>query len=158
MKAFISYSVADNNEFIITLLSVKLREKHFVISTSQNFYSESIDWNTINDIATSMLFIGIITSKGIEKNRVIDEWKYAVNRNVPNLLLMEDSVQLSTQFNGNYIRFNRLKPQKAIDEINRRMTPQSPTSKNSDEILPWILGGAALLAIIGLLTTTAEKR
>lgn len=102
MKAFISYSVTDNNEFIITLLSTKLREKNFIVTTSQNFYGSVIDWNTMIEIANSLLFIGIITRGGIEKNRVIEEWNYAVQKNVPNLLLIEDSVEMNNQFNGNY--------------------------------------------------------
>jgi hypothetical protein len=153
MKAFVSYSVTDNNEFILTLLSSKLREKHFIVTTSQNFYSKIIDYNTMSEIGTSHLFIGVITGKGNERNRVLDEWNYAVQRNVPNLLLIEETVQVHQEFKGNYIRFNRNRPQTAIDEINRRMTSSQPsTSKSSDDIVPWILGGAALLAIIGLLS------
>ena len=152
MKAFVSYSVTDNNEFILTLLSSNLREKNFIVTTSQNFYSNIIDYNTMSEIGTSHLFVGVITGIGNERNRVLEEWNYAVQRNVPNLLLIEDTVQVHQQFKGNYIRFNRNRPQAAIDEINRRMTPSKPsTSKSSDDIVPWILGGAALLAIIGLL-------
>ncbi len=154
MKAFVSYSVTDNNEFILTLLSTKLREKNFIVTTSQNFYSNIIDYNTMSEIGSAHLFVGVITGTGTERNRVLEEWNYAVQRNVPNLLLIEDTVSVHQQFNGNYIRFNRSRPQAAIDEIHRRMTPSQPaTSKNSDDIVPWILGGAALLAIIGLLTS-----
>jgi hypothetical protein len=154
MKAFVSYSVTDNNEFILTLLSSKLREKNFIVTTSQNFYSNIIDYNTMSEIGTAHLFVGIITGTGTERNRVLEEWNYAVQRNVPNLLLIEDTVSVHQQFTGNYIRFNRSSPQAAINEINRRMTPSQPaTSKSSDDIVPWILGGAALLAIIGLLTS-----
>lgn len=153
MKAFVSYSVTDNNEFILTLLSSKLRAKNFIVTTSQNFYSNIMDYNTMSEIGTSHLFVGIITGNGTERNRVLEEWNYSVQRNVPNLLLIEDTVQIHQQFNGNYIRFNRIRPQAAIDEINKRMSPSQPTtSKNSDEVVPWILGGAALLAIIGLLS------
>ncbi|PKP26721.1 MAG: hypothetical protein CVU03_02270 [Bacteroidetes bacterium HGW-Bacteroidetes-2] len=107
----------------------------------------------MSEIGTSHLFIGVITGTGNERNRVLEEWDYAVQRNVPNLLLIEDTVQVHQLFKGNYIRFNRNRPQVTIDEINRRMTPSQPvTSKNSDDIVPWILGGAALLAIIGLLS------
>jgi hypothetical protein len=153
MKAFVSYSVTDNNEFLLTLLSSKLREKKFIVTTSQNFYSKIIDYNTISEIASSHLFVGVITGTGNERNRVLEEWNCADKHNVPNLLLIEDTVQVHKQFKGNYIRFNRNRPQSAIDEINRRMTPSQPsTSKSSDDIVPWVLGGAALLAIIGLLS------
>jgi len=154
MKAFVSYSVTDNNEFILTMLSSKLREKNFIVTTSQNFYSTIIDYNTMSEIGTSNLFVGVITGNGTERNRVLEEWNYSIQRNVPNLLLIEDTVSVHQNFNDNYIRFNRNSPKAAIDEINRRMTPTQPaTAKNSDDIVPWILGGAALLAIIGLLTS-----
>jgi hypothetical protein len=152
MKAFVSYSVTDNNEFILTLLAAKLREKNFVVTTSQNFYSQVIDYHTTSEIRTSNLFVGIITGIGNERKRVLEEWNYAVQQSVPNLLLIEDTVPVHEQFKGNYLRFNRKQPQATIDEINRRMTvSQATTAKNTDDIVAWLLGGAALLAIIGLL-------
>lgn len=158
MKAFVSYSISDNNEFILTLLSSKLREKNFIVTTSHNFYSNIIDYATMNDIATSQLFIGIITGKGNERKRVLEEWSYAEKRNVPNLLLIEDTVTINKTFKGDYIKFNRLKPETAINEIHKRMTPtKQNVTKNSDDIIPWILGGAALLAIIGLLASNDKK-
>lgn len=151
MKAFVSYSVSDNNEFILTLLSSKLRDKNFIVNTSQNFYSNILDFNTMNEINETHLFIGIITGFGNERNRVLEEWRYAVSRNIPNLLLIEDTVPVQQTFSGNFIRFNRNNPQAAINEINKRMTPQTTsTTKSADDIVPWILGGAALLAILAL--------
>lgn len=154
MKAFVSYSVSDNNEFILTLLSSKLREKNFNVTTSQNFYSNIIDYNTMSEIGSSHLFIAVITGSGTERKRVLEEWNYAVQKNIPNLLLIEDTVSVNQNFTGNYIRFNRTRPQSAINEINRRMTQaKTKKSKNSEDIVPWVLGGAALLAIIGLLNS-----
>lgn len=153
MKAFVSYSVTDNNEFILTLLSSELRKKDFIITTSQNFRSNILSYNTLSEIETSHLFIGIITGNGNEKKWVLNEWQYAVKRNIPNLLLIEDTVRINQNFTGNYILFNRRNPQKAINAINRRMTPaRSATSTKAEDIIPWVLGGAALLAIISLLT------
>lgn len=153
MKAFISYSVTDNNELVLTLLSSKLRERHFAVTTSQNFYTNTLDLNTMSEISSSTLFIGLITGTGVERNRVLEEWRYAGQRNVPNVLLVEDTVPVDQNFAGNYIRFNRRNPQMAIEEINRRMQPAGAnTISNSDEIVPWILGGAALIAILALLS------
>jgi hypothetical protein len=65
--------------------------------------------------------------------------------------LIEDSVPVNREFIGNYIRFNRINPQAAINEINRRMQPAQPaSSKNADDIVPWLLGGSALLAVLNL--------
>lgn len=151
MKAFVSYSVTDNNEFILTLLSLKLREKKFIVNTSQNFYSKILDINTLSEINESHLFIGIITGYGNEKSRVIEEWQYAASKNIPNILLIEDTVLFRQNFTGNFIKFNREYPQNAIDSINNKMKPTKQLRKsNSDDTLPWILGGAALLAILAL--------
>lgn len=155
MKAFVSYSVSDNNEFVLTLLSSKLREKNFIVNTSQNFYNSILDYNTMNEINETHLFIGLITGFGNERNRVFQEWQYAVSRNIPNLLLIEDTVPVQDTFNGNYVRFNRMNPQNAINQINNRMalsTGSMTAIKNPDDIVPWVLGGAALIAILALLS------
>jgi hypothetical protein len=147
MKAFVSYSINDNDQYLLTLLSSKLREKNFVVVTSQNFYNRNLDYSTQYEISNSHLFVGIITGRGIEKDRVLKEWNYAISRNIPTLLLIEDTVSVNPGFNGNYILFNRYYPQNAINEINRRMQIQG-----SNEALPWILGGAAILAILALIS------
>lgn len=154
MKAFVSYSVTDNNEFILTLLSSKLREKNFIVNTSQNFYSTLLDFNTMNEINDSHLFVGVITGTGIERNRVLEEWRYATTKNIPNLLLIEDTVPVDQNFVGNYVRFNRRNPQVAINEINRRMSnTQLQSTTKTDEVVPWLLGGAALIAILALFSS-----
>ena len=157
MKAFVSYIVSDNNEYILTLLSLKLRENGFVVNTSQNFYNNILDYNTMNEINESHLFISIITSGGSERKRVIQEWEYAASRNIPNILLIEDNVSVNQDFTGNYIRFNRRNPQPAIQEINKRMSQnQQLTPTKTNDIVPWILGGTALLAILTLFSS--EKK
>lgn len=158
MKAFVSYSIPANNDFVVTLLSSKLRAKNFIPTTSSNFYSKILDYNTMSEIDNAHLFVGLITGSGIEKKRVLEEWDYAVKRNIPNLLLMEDTVRISPKVAGNYIIFNRDNPQTAMDEINQHMTPSQQTvSKKSEDIVPWILGGTALIAIISLLANKKEE-
>lgn len=156
MRAFISYSVNDKEQFVLTLLSSKLRQKGFVLTASQNFHNEIIDFTTEKQITESHLFIGVITKQGIERRRVLNEWSYAKKRKIPNLLLIEDSINVKEDFRGNYVRFNRRNPQKAIDLINSKMKRKGPSTKKETDILPWILGGAALLAIIGLLSSDNE--
>jgi hypothetical protein len=154
MKAFVSYSVSDNNEFILTLLAHKLREKNFVVNTSQSFYSTLLDFGTMRAIDEAQLFIGIITGNGNERSRVLKEWEYTKSKSIPNLLLIEDTVPIQQPFLGNYVRFNRRNPQQAIEVINHKMSLASPNShansKNADDLVPWILGGTALLAILAL--------
>jgi len=156
-----SYSINDNDQYILTLLSSKLREKNFNVNTSLNFYGQSLDFSTKNEIQYSNLFIGILTGQGIELDRVVKEFRFAQSCGVPNLLMIEDTVNINPNFRGNYILFNRYNPQNAINEINRRMNPQpsrttSVQTKKSSDLVPWVLGGVALLAILSALSSDKE--
>lgn len=159
MRAFISYSINDTDQYVLTLLSSKLRSQRFVITTSQNFYNSRLDEMTINAILESNLFIGIIMRQSVEKNRVLDEWKFAKKRSIPNLILIEDNVRIQDGFSGNFIRFNRNNPKPAVEKINSKMHHRSTASQNkSDDNLSWLLGGAALLAIIALISEESSKK
>lgn len=145
----------DSDQVIITLLATKLREKNFYVTTSQNFYSNVLDFTTKNQIDSSHLFIGIITNKGHERKRVIEEWRYAHRTSIPCLLLIEDTIKINSDFKSNYVKFNRRNPRSAINEINRRMDPanvQHQERNSNNDVWPWVIGGAALLAVIGLLS------
>lgn len=157
MRAFISYSVNDKEQFILTLLSSKLRQQGFVLTSSQNFYQNVVDFTTMNQIKESHLFVGVITKQGIERKRVLSEWNLAQKEKVPNLLLIEDSIDIAKGFKGNFIRFNRKNPKSAIDLINSKMNQKPANTKKESDVLPWILGGAALLAIISLLASGDKK-
>jgi hypothetical protein len=159
MRAFISYSINDTDQYVLTLLSSKLRSQGFIITTSQNFYNQRLDQMTMNAISESHLFIGIIMRQSMERNRVMDEWKFSKRKNIPNLILIEDNVRIQDGFQGNYIRFNRNNPKAAVDKINNRMQQKRTTSQSSsDDSLSWILGGAALLAIISLIAGEDSKK
>ena len=158
MRAFISHSINDRDQFILTLLSSKLRQKDFIIISSQNFYGTAIDYATQNQISECHLFIGVITRQGLERNRVIEEWKFSKRRNIPNIILIEDTVRIQENFNGNYVVFSRRNPQSAIDLITAKMNQTiSINNKKNVDIVPWILGGAAILAIINILSDNTKK-
>lgn len=159
MRAFISYSINDTDQYILTLLSSKLRSQGFIITTSQNFYNSRLDQMTMNAISECHLFIGIIMRQSVEKNRVMDEWKFSKRKNIPNLILIEDNVRMQEGFRGNFIQFNRNNPKAAVDKINSKMQQKRAISQSSDDnTLSWILGGAALLAIISLLAGEDNKK
>jgi hypothetical protein len=155
MRAFISHSINDEDQYILTLLSSKLRKKEFIITSSKNFYGTTLDYATQKLISESHLFIGIITRQGLERKRVIDEWKFSKKHSIPNILLIEDTLRIQESFSGNYVVFSRRNPQRAIDLITNKMN--SPTKNTKPDIVPWILGGAALLAIIGILSENSKK-
>lgn len=150
MKVFISYTVGTEDEFILTILSSRLREKSFTINTSQNFYIEDLDLNTMGEIKESNLFMAIVLNSGHEKNRVFEEWNYAVSENVPNLLLIEEASAKGLTLKGNYIKFDRSSIHLAISEISRRMASDNATSDKADDILPWIIGGESIISSLAL--------
>ncbi|MBN1617892.1 ATP-binding protein [Candidatus Dojkabacteria bacterium] len=150
MRVFVSYSVPNSDEYILTLLSKILREKSYSVNTSQSFYNKILDVNTMKEITESNLFVGIILESGNEKDRVIEEWNYSASMNIPNLLLIENSSSADDFISGNYIRFNRLNTQSAINEISRKMIPKQAGTDNSDDLIPWALGGEVLISILTL--------
>lgn len=156
MKAFISFSVNDNNQYLISLLSFKLQDNDFSTSTSNNFFSKELDFTTKYSIQNAHLFLGVITDDGLERKRVLEEWEFAKNSKVPNILLIEDTVPVKKEFKGNWVRFNRLNPQAAIDKVSEKMNSKPSKSNSNSDILPWLLGGAAVLAILGLMTTSKD--
>lgn len=155
MKAFVSYSINDKDELVIALLSSKLREKNFSISMSYNtILSNPLNYMTQRMINESNLFIGVITKNSHEVLRVENEWKFARQSGIPNILLLEENMQVNSELlKYNYVVFNRKKPHAAIDEIKRRMLPKNAT----EDFLPWVLGGAALVAVIGLLSSPSKR-
>ena len=153
MKAFISYSLNDQEQYLATLLSYKLREQGFSLITSNGPYN-SVDITTRSQIFTSQVFVGLVSHSGLQWQRVIEEYDMAVNNNTPAILLVEEGVYIAPDFEGNYVRFNRRNPQPAIEEIRRRMYVQQPSNNDA---LGWVLGGAALLAVIALLANGNKK-
>jgi hypothetical protein len=151
MNAFISYSLNYQEQYIVTLLSYKLREQGFTLIMTN---SETVDFTVRGQIFLSQLFVGLISSTGQQWQRVLKEYEVAKNNNIPAILLIEDKVTVSPNFSGNFVRFNRRNPQQAVEEIRRRMLINQSTNSQA---LGWILGGAALLAIIAVLSGENKK-
>ena len=154
MRAFISDSVNNKNERLITLLSSFLSERGFYVEGSDTPHTLELDRRTKSQINNAHLFIGVITDNGAYLDRVTKDWQYAEEKKIPNILLIEDTVPLNYNFTGNYIRFNRKNPQQAIDTIQARMYPPAPveSSKNNNsanDVFAWLLGGAVLIALLG---------
>ena len=151
--AFISYSLRDSEQFVLTLLSNLLREEGFSIDSSYADYNNLIHRSTHNNILNSSLFIGLITQYNSGNQSVFNEWKVALDNNIPNLLLVEDSVNISNELliHPNIIRFNRHYPNPQIEQIKINIKNYKNNSPNNSTV-GWILGGLAALAIIKLLS------
>jgi hypothetical protein len=152
MKAFISYSLNNQEQYIVTLLSYRLRDQGFSLIMNNN--SHTVDITTRNQIFLSQLFVGLISSNGQQWQRVLEEYHLAVSNTTPAILLIENNVPVAPSFTGNFVRFNRNNLPAAVEEIERRMVIQQPANNDS---AGWILGGAALLAIIALLANDNKK-
>lgn len=156
MRAFISYSLNDSEQYVLSILARKLKEQGFIVSSSYDMLGGTSDFNA--QLSRSSLFIGIITATGNDTSRVFNEWLAALNKRIPALLLIEDNVAVKPelQTHPNIIRFNRSSPEQAMGFVKQRtissmrVIPEK-TSQDNDNTVAWILGGLAILAIIALL-------
>lgn len=162
MKAFISYSLNDSEKYIVTLLAMQLREQGFVAGSSyHNDYKADVE-DSRWEISRSNLFIGVITSAGDSNSRVLGEWRLAAQSHVPAILLVEDAVPISAELEShpNVIRFTRLDLESAVLHVKERInnSRQVPIQSQSkvDNTAAWLLGGGAVLGLIGLLKVAGK--
>ncbi|NHN25179.1 hypothetical protein FIA58_005755 [Flavobacterium jejuense] len=155
MKVFLSYSLNDQDLFILTLLAEELNKKGFIINQSNDFHTEMSSLTRVN-INNSNLFIGLISGTGHEKNRVINEWRLATSKNIPCIFLIENTVPINQNFKSKYLIFDRYNPHQAIEELKKTINIKKE-NQNDSNALAWILGGAALLSIISLLSKDDKK-
>ena len=152
MRTFISYSINDTDQYLLTLLSSELYKKGVTITQSNDFHLEMSSLTKVN-INKSNLFIGIITGQGQERDRVLKEWQLANVSNVPSILMIENTVPIDPNFKSPYIIFDRNYPQKAINQLDQNITKLKKEIDKNPNALAWILGGAALLTIFGLFSS-----
>lgn len=156
-KAFISYAMQDSEQYVLTLLSDLLRSENFIIDSSFDDYSHLVSQSAFKKINESSLFIGLITEYGNRNKNVFNEWKLAVEKRIPSLLLVEDTVNINHELSNhpNVLIFNRHYPQSGVNKITAQISKAKNLAdkKNNENALGWILGGAAALAIISLLSS-----
>lgn len=154
MKAFLSYSLNDADQFVVPLTARRLQDRGFFVTNGYYKPTDHIGYQTLNQINTSQLFIGIITNSGQSNQRVYNEWVHAIENKTPAILLVEDRYQLNNELKNhpNIIRFNRYRPQNAINKIKFKMDKSKDFNTQLEEAAPWILGGIAIIALIELLS------
>lgn len=156
MNAFISYSIADNQQYILNLLAQRLAEKGLTLVTSTN-QSDYADFQVSNEIRNCALFIGLITKAGrpSKTSRVYSEFQTAHRYSKPAIYLIEDNVDVAPWINNyqNTLRFNRFSINQTIQQVKDRIyNPQ--TSESNSNAAAWVLGG---VAVIGLLSWLSDK-
>ncbi len=154
MNVFVSYSIHENERYILSLLAQKLANSGLTAVTSYD-QGDYVDIQTINEIRNSALFIGLITQAGgLPKiARVFGEFKQANLFQKPAILLIEEGVEVAPWVSvyQNTVRFSRYNINSAIDEVNRRI--HAPVPQPNQNALAWILGGLGVLAILSLLSS-----
>lgn len=109
MKVFLSYSLNNNDQFILALLAGELTSRGFLITQSSDFNTE-MSQITKNNINKSNFFIGLISGKGNEKRRVEKEWRLADSANIPGVLIVEETIPITMNLKSHCIFFNRNNP------------------------------------------------
>ncbi len=127
MKAYISYSLTTSDEFFVTLLSLFLKDENILSVIGQTPSNDKdLSIEVKKQIEESNLFVGLIFNESNSVSSVINEWQYSSSVNIPNLLLIEDGIELNDIDEKNYIRFNRNSSHKIINEINSRTVKTNP--------------------------------
>ncbi len=162
-QALVSYSLDETEFHILTLLSRSLRERDISIIPSYGNFDNKDEFLIRSSIKSAILFIGIITNSGKRNHNVYLEWLIARNNNVFNILLVEEGfsfIDPSVRHDPSILIFNRRNPLAQIEEIKRKIEHFKPSINNFDkQALTWLLGGAAAITILNLLSKeTAPKK
>ncbi len=157
MNAFISYSIGQDEQYLLNLLAQKVAENNLTLVTSYN-QSNSIDLQATNDIKSSALFIGLITNSGdmSKMARVFSEFKQANLFGKAAILLIEDSVTVAPWIYHyqNTIRFNRYNINEAIQEVKHKI--ENSDLQSNANTAAWLIGGVAVLALLALLSEKTD--
>lgn len=156
INVFLSYSLNDQDEYILSLLANQLQNKGCSIYQSSNF-SKELSPLTINDIKNSQLVIGLVTGKSVERDRIMNEWQTAINFKIPTILIVEDIVPIDSSFNHPIITFSRNNPQLAVEELRKKMDKMQNKKDENSSAAAWLIGGAVVLGLISLLTDDSKK-
>ncbi len=153
MKVFASCSLDNTEKYIISVLTLQLQKRnHTLTSSFNNPYSEK--GYAYKQILNCDIFLGIISYNGSGIADVVNDYNYAHERKIPSLLLIEENVnhQKLNNIRNNIIYFNRDNPHPSIDKVNELIQSNKNKEANTN-VLPWVLGGAAIIALISLLSS-----
>lgn len=155
MRAYLSYSLNDEQQYVVTVLAQILREKGYVLTAGSGRAGLRILPGTSGDpLLGCNLFIGVVTRSGVESDRVIGEYNKAISYSIPALLLVDEGVAYASgiQASSNIVLFNHANPSGAMSLVRGRVK-DARIQPPSDDTSAWVLGGLAVLALIALLSS-----
>ncbi len=154
MKAYLSYSLNDEQKYVITVLAKVLLEKGYTLTTGNGAHLRILGNSFRHSISGSSLFIGVVTQTGLEAQRVYDEYIAATSMMVPSLLLIDEEVAMRSSIfpSPNILMFNHYDPISAIETVRARVKQARIGSEATDDSTAWVIGGMAVLTLIALLS------
>jgi len=152
--AFISYSMDDNQLYVLSLISEYLSNNGYYVENTYNSLNsgQNFEFAIRNKIAKTDLFIGIASHSGVNSQAVMKEWEIAQINKKTSVFIIEDTVPINPAFEqGNLIiRFNRHFPEESVNNLRKMIEKEKKNESNS--ALNWVVGGLLGIAIIKLLS------
>lgn len=155
MKAYLSYSLNDGQQYVVTVLAQVLREKGYLLTVGSGSPGLSLLPGFSSDpVLGSQLFIGVVTRSGVEAGRVIREYNKAIDYSIPALLLIDREIarDSGTKPSASIVLFDHGNPAPAMALVRSRVK-QARIEQGNDDASAWLLGGLAVLALIALLSS-----
>lgn len=154
MRAYLSYSLNDEQQYVVTVLAQVLREKGYELTAGGNRGLRVLPGASRNPWVGCSLFIGVITPYGMEPQRVMDEYNKAIGLSIPALLLVDHSIAYAAGIEPGpgIVLFDEYDPRPAMERV-RRNVKQAHVQPQNDESSAWVLGGLAVLTLIALLSS-----
>ncbi len=110
MKIYISNSLGKQEEHLISIVIIKLRNEGFVISSISElspYSTPKLNLESQTAIASSDMLIGLVTKSGGNPARITKEWDFAIAKNIPYGLLVEEGVAVEEKYRENTFYFTR---------------------------------------------------
>jgi len=162
MKAYIAYSLSEDEQYFVSILAIRFGKQNFFTDGSQfDYEGDTPGFRTRNKIKNSHLFLGILTKDGDEFDFVYKEWLYALKVHIPAILLIEDELlTLNPQLKDhpNILVFNRSNPEATINQINQNIKEAASKQEGKpNDSLAWMIGGFALTPLVRLLSEQKQE-
>lgn len=158
MKAYISPSIADDEQDILSALSTKIRRNGFIPIAGYHKFGQQNNQLAFHEIKKAQGFVGLVAEGGEELDRVYDEWQHAL-KSTPALLLVESTIRTDKypllNKHPDVIRFNRSSKKelnKTIQMVRSKISSAS-SRKESPFIreAAWFICGPIALDFLSML-------